>query len=320
MADSGRRIDLPSRARLHLREQGTSGTVNSVRYNDGGQYAVSGGSDKVVRLWNTDNGTLVKTYRGGTHDVGCVLFSGDSERIVACGGEKAINIWDVSEGSVVQRKLRGHQARVNAVCWSADGALLVSGSHDATVKIWDMRSAHAAQSLQTLTAPGDAVTAVAVREEVIYAASVDGFVRTYDVRAGSLASDCLGPPIGSLTPSEDGRLLLASCLDSSLKLLDTSSGAVVATFDAHVNAASQVRSTLTPSNEYAVTGSESDGVVFFYDVVKGSVAHTLRHAQGDNFGDTQQALRSVAVPALDYHPSKAEMITGGSDGFVVVFE
>lgn len=41
-----------------------TGPVNVVRYNNDGQYCMTGGHDKTVKLWNPNTGKLIKIYTG----------------------------------------------------------------------------------------------------------------------------------------------------------------------------------------------------------------------------------------------------------------
>ncbi len=62
------------------------------------------------------------------------------------------------------------------------------------------------------------------------AASVDGSVRCFDLRAGCVTADELRRPVTSLALSRDGNCLLAACLDSRLRLLDRGSGTLLAQY------------------------------------------------------------------------------------------
>src|SRR5262245_17271715 len=44
--------------------QAHKGPAHVARYSSDGTYCVSGGADKLVRLWNADKGTFVATYDG----------------------------------------------------------------------------------------------------------------------------------------------------------------------------------------------------------------------------------------------------------------
>lgn len=68
--------------------------------------------------------------------------------------------------------------------------MIVSGSYDKTVKIWDLKS-RSFSPIQTLSEAKDSVTSIFVSPTEIIAASVDGCIRAYDIRAGRLRTDHL---------------------------------------------------------------------------------------------------------------------------------
>lgn len=50
------------------------GSVNVVRYAKGKspKYALTGGQDRKIRLWNRENGTEIKAYSGHGYEVLCI--------------------------------------------------------------------------------------------------------------------------------------------------------------------------------------------------------------------------------------------------------
>lgn len=54
---------------IELTLKGHTGPVNDICYNVNGQYCLSGGKDRSVRLWNAKTGFLVHTYNGHARDV-----------------------------------------------------------------------------------------------------------------------------------------------------------------------------------------------------------------------------------------------------------
>lgn len=49
-------------------------------------------------------------------------------------------------------------------------------------------------------------------------------MRTYDLRMGELKEDYIGPAITSAKLTKDGNCILASSLDSTMRLMDKSNG------------------------------------------------------------------------------------------------
>ena len=68
------------------------------------------------------------------------------------------------------------------------------------------------------------MTSVVVTDFEIIASSVDGTVRSYDLRAGRLVSDHVGHPVTCISLSNDSNCLLASCMDSMVRLIDRYGG------------------------------------------------------------------------------------------------
>ncbi|RHX99779.1 hypothetical protein DYB25_010358, partial [Aphanomyces astaci] len=228
-----------------------------------GTYCMSCGSDRTIRLWNphregTDGPTsalMIKTYKGlhgyEIRDVAmyvhvhmsslhvvipCVSTSeNDNSKFVSCGRDKAVFQWDVASGKTI-RKFEGHVSSVNAVTYNDDCSVLATASYDSTVRLWDV-------------------------------SCVDGFVRTYDLRAGLLTEDNLhlahkhdrfqGHVVGDygldcafshddasvLSGSEDGRVMLWDMLTKDPRR----------SFQAHDRA---VRTVAThPTDAMVLTGS-----------------------------------------------------------------
>jgi len=62
---------------------------------------------------------------------------------------------------------------------------LATGSYDGSVKIWDLKSSsyHPIETLKTFK---DSVSKVVCGIERIYASSIDGCLRTFDITAGEI--------------------------------------------------------------------------------------------------------------------------------------
>lgn len=74
-----------------------SGEINALTITDAGEHIASGGEDKIVKLWDYDEGICY--YQGLGHSGGItnVAFSPDQKFLVSVGGEGAIFIWDVPQ-------------------------------------------------------------------------------------------------------------------------------------------------------------------------------------------------------------------------------
>lgn len=277
--------------------------INCCTFNADGGYCMTGGDDRAVRLWNPHRGEMasvpIKEYTVHNQRVLDVAIAGDNKTFASCGGDRTVFVWDVMSG-LVQRRLLGHEQRVNCVRYGPDGACLVTGSYDRTVRCWDLRARNAAP-IQVLSGAGDSVSAVAVGDHEIVAGSIDGTITTYDLRQGKALRDSLGPPVGHVALSGDQNCVLCASLDSRLRLLDKASGTVLCEYHGHRNTSFKLSCSLSLDDARVLSGSES-GHLHAWDLVEGRTL--LRHKA-----------HSSPLVGVCPHPKQAgQVLTASHDG------
>ncbi|KAI9483390.1 MAG: WD40-repeat-containing domain protein [Benjaminiella poitrasii] len=283
--------------------KGHKGPINAVRYNKNGQYCLSAGRDRAVRLWNPATGLLLHTYNGHGRDVLDLAVSDDNAKIASCGVDRSVLLWDVGSGEIL-RRYTAHWERVNSVDFNDESTVLISGSFDATIRLWDLRSNNF-QPIQVIEDCKDSVMSVEVKGVEIVAGCADGKLRTYDLRKGELKEDYIGPAITSAKFSKDRNCILVNSLDSKMRLMDKNSGRLLNEFKDHKHTEYKIESVLSNTDAYAITGSE-DGKLYVYDVLEGNVVSTLSSSGG-------------VTTTLDYHPENVNMISAGSDGLIHIW-
>ncbi|KAK1154036.1 WD repeat domain-containing protein 83-like [Acipenser oxyrinchus oxyrinchus] len=122
------------------------GAVRAVRFNVDGNYCLTCGSDKSLKLWSPMRGTLLKTYSGHGYEVLDADGSCDNSHLTSCGSDKTVILWDVAtvDGRVRRYDLRMGQLHsdfvdspVTCVCFSKDGQCTLSSSLDSTLRLLD---------------------------------------------------------------------------------------------------------------------------------------------------------------------------------------
>lgn len=73
------------------------GEINSVDISSDGELFVTGGGDKLVKVWNYDEGSVVAVGVGHSSNITKVKFSPDGRRMVSVGDEGAIMLWSFQE-------------------------------------------------------------------------------------------------------------------------------------------------------------------------------------------------------------------------------
>ncbi|KAL7089859.1 hypothetical protein ACP275_12G003400 [Erythranthe tilingii] len=160
--------------------RGHEGAVLAARFNANGEYCLSCGKDRTIRLWNPHRGLHIKTYKSHGREVRDVHVTPDNSKLSSCGGDRQVFYWDVATGRVI-RKFRGHDSEVNAVKFNEYASVVVSAGYDRSVRAWDCRS-HSTEPIQIIDNFLDSVMSVCLTKTEIIAGSVDGTVRTFDIR------------------------------------------------------------------------------------------------------------------------------------------
>lgn len=121
--------------------------ISDVAYSPDGGIIATSGTDNNIKLWDTANGTLVRTLSGHIDDVSCIAFSPDGAMLVSGAGgwdepgESTIKLWRVSDGRLLQT-FDGHGYWVDDVAFSPDGLFVASSGRDglapvgAKIKFW----------------------------------------------------------------------------------------------------------------------------------------------------------------------------------------
>eukprot|EP00966_Prymnesium_polylepis_P120851 2792571-Prymnesium_polylepis.1 len=278
------------------------GCVNAVAFNHDGNYCLTAGDDRRVLLWNPhrepEEMAPIKEYTGHSQRVLDVAVAAGNASFASCGGDRTVFVWDVASG-VISRRLQAHEQRVNAVAYNDDCSILLSASYDKSVRCWDMRSKNV-YPVQTLEGASDSVSAVACAGPFIYSSSIDGAVRAYDLRRGTLSVDQFGQPVTHVALSHDGNCVLASTLDSKLRLLDKADGQLLTEYTGHCNTSFKLSCCLSHDDAFTLCGSE-DGSVHVWDLVEAKRVMRL--------GGHRQP-----VAAISCHPARWELLTASHDG------
>lgn len=88
--------------------------LSSLLYSVDGNYCITSGTDKTVKLWNPLRKLHLKTYTGCGQEVLDVASSSDNTMILAGGRDKQPTLFDVESGKILKR-WKSHGGAVNAV-------------------------------------------------------------------------------------------------------------------------------------------------------------------------------------------------------------
>ncbi len=85
---------------------------------------LSGGADKLAKLWDSGTGKLVSFYEGHTNHVLAVAFNKDATQIATAGADREVKVWDVASREQ-DVSLGDKKVAFTGAHWTADGKSLV---------------------------------------------------------------------------------------------------------------------------------------------------------------------------------------------------
>lgn len=111
-------------------------SVESLDISAGGELGVSAGSDGLLQIWQTNNGTVRRNLEGHAGDVSTCQFFPSGVVVLSGGLDTQLKIWSVEDGSCPQT-LRGHEGGILGTDVIDRGRNIVSCSRDGTARLWD---------------------------------------------------------------------------------------------------------------------------------------------------------------------------------------
>ncbi|MDP3048849.1 MAG: caspase family protein [Thermodesulfovibrionales bacterium] len=167
-------------------------TVKSIAFSPDNKYVLSGGYDKIIKLWDLESMKEIRIFKGHTSGILSIAFSPDGKYAVSGSWDTTLKLWDIATGREI-RTFSGHADGIYSVAFSPDGKFALSGSWDATVKLWDIATGKEIKTFighskgyeltNWVTAPG--VLSVAFTHNGKYAVSAgDASVRIWDIATG----------------------------------------------------------------------------------------------------------------------------------------
>ncbi|VDM53279.1 unnamed protein product [Angiostrongylus costaricensis] len=128
--------------------------VTSVDVSLSDSICITGGLDKMVKLWHIDQVKMrlgiAGTLSGHRRGVGDVKFSPNSLKAASSSGDMTIKIWSLSEKICLQT-LNGHNSAVFRILFVNRGSQLISADSAGIIKIWSLATSEANSTLEAHT-------------------------------------------------------------------------------------------------------------------------------------------------------------------------
>eukprot|EP00928_Gymnodinium_smaydae_P089162 TRINITY_DN73162_c0_g1_i1.p1 TRINITY_DN73162_c0_g1~~TRINITY_DN73162_c0_g1_i1.p1 ORF type:complete len:472 (+),score=61.02 TRINITY_DN73162_c0_g1_i1:136-1551(+) len=263
--------------------------------------ALSGGSDKTLRLWDLERQELVRVLRGHTGAVHCLSADWAGHRALSGSGDRSLRLWDLrtGKGTVLGSHMKG------ILCLDADwvSKRALTGSCDRSLILWDLE-AH--RSLLHLKGHDGWVSCVTVdwHTNRALSGSTDG-LKLWDLRLGTLLESYRSPDCAVLCLSMDwsASRALNACMSTMLHVWDVKSRETLLPLRGHRDLIKCVE--VDWQFARAVSGSRDRSMILWNLKTGGGV--DLRSPGG-----------SVECLAVDWSAERA--VSGGSDKMLTVWD
>ncbi|PKC08099.1 WD40 repeat-like protein [Rhizophagus irregularis] len=170
------------------------GTMVSSASGDGSikNHIVTGGYDKIIRLYDVSAGRLVKTFTGHQLSVSKTIFNPLGNLIVSGSKDNTIKFWDIVSGLCI-RTISSHLGEVTSVEMNSSGTLLLSSSKDNSNRLWDVRMTRPIRRLKGhQNTSKNFIRACFVNNSLIAGGSEDGIVYIWDQDTGEVLQKLRG--------------------------------------------------------------------------------------------------------------------------------
>jgi len=291
--------------------RGHSHGVWTVAYAPDGQTLVSGGVDRLVRIWDIETGRLLRSMRGHTHDIRAAIFTPDGQTLATGSEDRTIRLWNPTTGEPIKLLFTRYDHNVCSLSLSPDGLMLARGSHNKDIKIWEVTTG---TDLMTLLGK-DALdhhwsVCVAFSPDGLHLASGNdiGKIRIWEVlpsgeeklihdghwvespddtteQRGYFVEDvaaefqnAMDYWIGALAYTPDGKILISGSRDTTIKLFEMPQLTEIRTLKGHTK---WVRALVVSPDGRVLISASDDQTIKFWDIATGRNIRTLKgHADG----------------------------------------
>ena len=253
------------------------GRVRCVAESDDRQYLISGGEDRVLKVWSAaalESQQPLHVLQGHSGTVWAVEPVPGTSFIVSASDDGAIRVWDLDRAMAARGKAQGeravpngHGCRVKAIVADRDAHTVISGAQDGTIKHWRIS---------------------AVPDEG----------GSYGVEVSDMGKHAKA--ITDLTFATDARRVFSGSLDKTARAWNLDSPGEPVAFSGH--GAGITRVAYLSDKQYMLSAS-NDGTLIVWDTDYQKKIVFARHRG--------------PVLAMAVHVPSETVLSGGVDGFVM---
>lgn len=288
--------------------------------------ALTGGEDKLVRIWNLGNGTLEKTLEGAEQGIQAIAINKNGTLAAAAGADQTTRIYSLADARLIG-SFKGPSA-VHGLAFSPNQSTLAVGYHNNQVQTWSVpwtpgQPKPPEFGLLQMTYQHDGpVTDLIFNADgsQLWSSSLDKSVRIWKTPSDKEIRNLAHPAIvDAVAFSPVGDLVATGCHDGKLRIFDGTKGTLVKEINAHPftapNPPNPIYSLIwTTDGKKVVTGS-FDHSAKLWDATSGAM---IREFKGYKEKDFEKGHRD-GIFCVALSPDGKTLATGSSDRRILLW-
>ncbi|KAG0326945.1 U3 small nucleolar RNA-associated protein 13 [Dissophora globulifera] len=170
--------DEEHRFKSHYTIQAHDKDINTIAIAPNDKVFATGSQDKLAKIWNLQEGTLMGVCKGHKRGVWSVKFSPVDQCLATSSGDRTIKIWSLNDFSCL-RTFEGHTNSILKIDFLTSGLQLVSCGSDGLVKLWTIRTNECVATLDNHT---EKIWALSVRkdENMVVTGGADSMINFWE--------------------------------------------------------------------------------------------------------------------------------------------
>jgi len=202
---------------------GHSGSVTGLTVTTDGQFLITCGDDKTVRVWEVKTGKQLRSFQGHMTKITAVGVRGDGRQVASASEDGAVRVWDLNTTDE-HRAMTDSKDSLWSVAVSPDGKRLAAAGADKKIRVYSLPTAKLEVTLDATAAM--TVLAFLPDSNRLAAGGGDKMVKIWDVNDKKVVQDlpASGLAILALDVSDDGKLVVSGSADSTVRGYDPNSG------------------------------------------------------------------------------------------------
>jgi WD40 repeat protein len=303
----------PITAQLETTLTAHAGGVRSLALDLEGRFLVTGGVDRVLKVWNTKTWQLEQTLQGHSNAVYALALNPTGQILASSSDDQTIRIWQMPSGQErYLLQLRSEWA--TSVVFSPDSRGVFTATQD-TLKLWGISSTNRGNLLCVLRGHSDSIQALAISADGqwLVSSSQDKTIRVWNLdkeqvlkvlkgHTGSVDVIVMNTP-QTVMPTGIKQVLISGSSDSTIKVWDLDRGKERCTLTGHTQRVTALA--LSPNGSLFASGS-ADQTIRLWSLPQGKELRSLR------------GHRNV-VTALSFNRDGSRLLSSSLDGTIKIW-